>query len=91
MKIINLIQGTPEWKQYRRSHFNASDAPAMMGCSLYETRDKLIHRLATGEEKPVTPEMQAIFDEGHRWEALMRPIVESEFGEALNPITGEEE
>ncbi len=91
MKIINLIQGTPEWKQYRRSHFNASDAPAMMGCSLYETRDELIHRLATGEEKPVSEETQRIFDEGHRREGLMRPIVEETINEDLSPVTGEEE
>ena len=91
MKIINLIQGTPEWHHYRKSHFNASDAPAMMGMSLYETRDELIHRLATGEEKPISDETQKVFDEGHRREALMRPIVEKILLEDLNPVTGEEE
>ena len=91
MKIINLQQGTSEWHHYRRSHFNASDAPAMMGCSLYETRDELIHRLATGEEKPVSEETQRIFDEGHRREGLMRPIVEETINEDLSPVTGEEE
>ena len=91
MKIINLQQGTSEWHQYRKTHFNASDAPAMMGCSLYETRDELIHRLATGEEKPVSEETQRIFDEGHRREGLMRPIVEETINEDLSPVTGEEE
>ena len=91
MKLINLIQGSPEWHQYRKTHFNASDAPAMMGCSMYETRDELIHRLATGEEKPVSQEMQKIFDEGHRREALMRPMAETLLLEDLHPMTGEEE
>ena len=33
MKTIKLIQGTPEWNAHRAQHWNASDAPAMMGVS----------------------------------------------------------
>ena len=33
MQVHTLIQGSPEWAAYRREHFNASDAPAMLGIS----------------------------------------------------------
>ena len=42
MEILNLIQGTDEWVAHRKKSLNASDAPAMMGCSSYKTRDQLI-------------------------------------------------
>lgn len=48
MKTHDLIQGTPEWLAYRAGHFNASDAPAMMGCSPYKTRAELLREVHTG-------------------------------------------
>ncbi len=88
MKTHNLIQGTPEWSAYRASHFNASDAPSMMGCSPYETRSQLIHRLATGQNQEVDAATQRRFDDGHRFEALARPLAEKIIGEDLYPVTG---
>ena len=49
----NLVQGSSAWHAHRATHDNASDAPAMMGCSSYKTRDQLIAELATG----ITPEV----------------------------------
>ncbi len=83
MKIINLTQGTTEWLDWRKGVFTASDAPAMMGVSKYKSRNELIKEKATGISKPITPELQAIFDEGHKTEDLARPIVENEIGESL--------
>lgn len=88
MKILNLIQGTPEWHAHRAKHFNASDAPAMMGESPYETRSALIARLATGVTPPVDSFTQALFDEGHRFEALARPLAEQIIKEELYPCVG---
>ncbi|MCZ2496399.1 endonuclease [Xylophilus sp. Kf1] len=88
MQTHKLQQGTPEWHAHRANHFNASDAPAMMGCSPYETRTELIKRLATGISKEVTAEMQLIFAEGHRAEALARPLAEEAIGDDLYPVTG---
>ncbi|QHJ00078.1 endonuclease [Xylophilus rhododendri] len=88
MQTHKLQQGTPEWHAHRAQHFNASDAPAMMGCSPYETRTQLIHRLATGIAPEVTAEMQLIFAEGHRSEALARPLAEDIVGDDLYPVTG---
>lgn len=86
-----LIQGTPEWLTHRATHFNASDAPAMLGCSPYETRTQLMHRLATGIAPEVDAATQRRFDEGHRIEALARPLAEEIIGEALYPVTGSED
>lgn len=90
MKTLNLIQGMPEWAAHRRTHFNASDAPAMMGCSPYKTRTQLLHELKTGLAPEVDAATQRRFDEGHRIEALARPLAEAIIGEELYPVTGSE-
>lgn len=88
MKIVHLIQGSPEWHAHRATHWNASDAPAMMGCSPYQTRDELIQRLATGIAPEADAETQRRFDDGHRFEALARPMAEAIVGDELYPVTG---
>ncbi|MFD2755974.1 YqaJ viral recombinase family protein [Comamonas terrae] len=88
MQIVNLVQGSPEWHVHRAQHFNASDAPAMMGASPYRTRSELIKELATG----IVPEVDAVtqrrFDDGHQFEALARPLAEEIIGEELSPCVG---
>jgi hypothetical protein len=49
VKIHNLIQGSPQWLAYRAQHFNASDAPAMMGVSPYKSRAEEPRRTSTPE------------------------------------------
>lgn len=88
MKTHTLIQGSPEWHAYRASVWNASDAPAMMGCSPYKTRDQLLQELATGVTEEVTPEQQRRFDDGHRFESLASPLAEKITGEELAPVVG---
>lgn len=87
MKIVKVKQGTPEWHAHRARYFNASDAPAMMGCSPYKTRDQLVRELATGLSEEITPQKAAIFEAGHRAEALARPLAERIVGEELFPVT----
>lgn len=88
MITVDLIQGTPEWHAHRASHFNASDAPAMMGCSPHKTRTQLMREFATG----VTIEHDAAtlqrFADGHRFEDLARPLAERVIGEELYPCVG---
>lgn len=88
MQTLKLIQGSAEWRAHRRQHFNASDAPAMMGCSPYETRTQLMHRLQTGIEPEIDAGTQRRFDDGHRFEALARPMAEVIVGAELFPVTG---
>lgn len=88
MEIVNLTQGTQEWHVHRAAHFNASDAPAMMGVSPYKTRDELVRERATGLTDEVGAAKQRIFDAGHRSEALARPLAEKIIGEELAPLVG---
>ena len=88
MQIVNLIQGSADWHAHRAKHFNASDAPAMMGCSSYKSRSDLIKELATGITKEVDLATQRRFDDGHRFEALARPLAEEIIGEDLSPCVG---
>ncbi len=88
MKIVKLKQGSPEWHAHRARYFNASDAPAMMDCSPYKTRAQLVRELATGIGEEITPQKQAVFDAGHRAEALARPLAEQIVGQELFPVVG---
>jgi len=87
MKILDLIQGSEAWLKVRLSHFTASEAPAMMGASKYQSRDALLKMKATGISPEVCNQQQKIFDRGHAAEALARPIVEVMIGDDLYPIT----
>lgn len=90
MKILNLTQGSPEWHAARAQHFTASEAPAMMGASKYQTRSELLRQKATGLVPEVTPAQQRLFDQGHATEAMARPLVEALIGDELFPATGVE-
>jgi putative phage-type endonuclease len=83
-----LVQGSPEWLAHRRKFRNASDAPAMLGLSKYKTRNELLHEYHTGMAKSVDNSTQKRFDDGHRFEALARPIAEEIIGEELYPVVG---
>jgi putative phage-type endonuclease len=86
MKQLDLIPGTPEWHQHRATHFNASDAPAMLGISPHKTRTQLLDELKTGIAPEVDEALQRRFDDGHRFEALARPLAEKIIGRALYPV-----
>lgn len=88
MQTHDLIQGSPEWLAYRRDHFNASDAPAMLGCSPYKRRDALLREMATGIGEEVDEATQRRFDAGHRFEANARKLAEELLGEDLFPVVG---
>mgnify|MGYP001599307920 CR=1 FL=1 len=88
MKIHNVAQGSAEWHALRAQHFTASEAPAMMGASKYQTRTELLTLKKTGISPEVTPSQQYIFDKGHATEAMARPLVEVMIGEELYPVVG---
>ncbi|WP_223513895.1 YqaJ viral recombinase family protein [Pseudomonas sp. GL-R-26] len=88
MQVHNVQQGTPEWHALRSSYFTASEAPAMMGASKFQTRNDLLAMKKTGIVPDVTPQQQAAFDRGHATEEMARPLVEEMIGEELYPIVG---
>ncbi|WP_333679924.1 YqaJ viral recombinase family protein [Dyella sp.] len=92
MKVLNLVQGTPEWHAHRATHFNASDAPAMLGASNNKKRTELLREVASGLQREFSDYVQErILDAGHDYEAKARAIAESIVGEDLYPCVGEEE
>lgn len=87
MKIINVIQGTAEWSMLRAKCNTASEAPAMMGASKYQTRNDLLKQKASGLVPEVDDFKQKLFDKGHAAEAAARSIAEEIINEELFPAT----
>ncbi|HHN1330286.1 YqaJ viral recombinase family protein [Pseudomonas aeruginosa] len=90
MIIHNVTQGSPEWHALRAQHFTASEAPAMMGASKYQSRSDLLKQKKTGLAAEVSQHQQALFNRGHAAEAAARLIVEEMIGEELYPVTATE-
>lgn len=88
MKTLDLIQGSEEWQAARAKYFTASEAPAMLGLSKYQSRQELLRQKATGHAPEVSEQKQRLFDRGHEAEAAARPIVEEIIGDELFPATG---
>lgn len=84
----DLIQGTPEWDDFRLRHDGASEAAAMLGLSKTTSRTELLVAKKTGSSKEFSDFVQTrILDRGHEVEALARPIIEEIIGEDLYPVT----
>lgn len=60
----------------------------MMGSSSYKDRTELIRERATGIAPEVDPATARRFADGHRFEALARPLAEEIIGEELYPVVG---
>jgi predicted phage-related endonuclease len=88
MQTHNLIQGSPEWLVYRREHFNASDAPAMLGASPYKTRGALLRELHAGVAPEISDQQAYLFARGHKFEGASRGMAEEILGEDLFPVVG---
>jgi putative phage-type endonuclease len=88
MELHSFTQGSPEWHAHRANHFNASDAPAMLGLSPYKTRQQLLHEMHTGVPEEHSDAKLALFERGHSAEALARPLAEEVIGEELSPMVG---
>jgi predicted phage-related endonuclease len=88
MQIEKLTQGSPEWQQFRLTHFGASEAAAMLGISSRVSRTQLLHMKATSTAQEFSDWVQEnILDYGHQVEAMARPLVEDMLGTELYPVT----
>lgn len=88
MQILNLVQGSDEWKLIRGQFCVASEAPVIMGASPNMKRDELLHLKSTGVEREISDWVEKfIFKKGHEVEALARPIAEDLLGDELFALT----
>lgn len=87
MIIHNVVPGSAEWLQLRTGYRTASEAPAMMGASKYQSRTALLHQKHTGMSPEVDGYTQKLFDRGHETEAEARSIVEAMIDDDLYPVT----
>lgn len=87
MKILNLVQGSPEWFAARKDFYTASEAVAMMGASKHITRNQLLDH-KKGWITIVDEFTQRIFDEGHAAEESAREIIELDTFTDMPAIVG---
>src|SRR5699024_6638026 len=86
MKIVDLIQGSPEWLEHRDKFKNASEAPVIMGASPYKSRDALLREKITVDQIDQSAHIKSLLLRGNDAEAAARPIVEQQIGEELYSV-----
>lgn len=64
MKVHTVAQGSDAWHALRADHNTASEAPAMMGASKYQSRTELLAAKKTGITPDVTSSQQFISTRG---------------------------
>lgn len=81
-QILNVVQGTDEWKAERNKRVTASQTPILMNLnpSGYQSPLSLIVEKLTGKEEAVDSYRQVLFDKGHQAEIVARDWAESNFG-----------
>jgi len=84
--LHDLVQGSAEWAEHRTKFLNASEAPVIMAASKYKTRDSLLREKATGLTEEISQWQQALFERGHKAEAVMRDAIENKTGREFFPV-----
>jgi predicted phage-related endonuclease len=82
----DLIPGSREWELHRLSYHNASETAAMLGISPYMTREELKRAKKYGIWPETSAWTQRIYDDGHDFEALARPVAERLTGERMPAV-----
>lgn len=89
MKTLNFVQGSPEWLAHRKTARNASEAPIIFGFSKNVTRTKFLDMKVLGTEQEFSKWFEEnVLENGHKVEAMARPMAEYIIGEDLYPTTG---
>jgi putative phage-type endonuclease len=86
MSLIELIQGSEAWHEFRRSHIGSSDAPVVMGVSPYKTAAKLLEEKITGKS---FQKEHAGMRRGKELEPEVLALVNNRFSLALEPAVFE--
>ena len=80
-KRLELIQGTPEWLEFRRSKVTASEAAAIMGKDPWTTALQLYNRKIEGKEIEDNESMRW----GRKHEPIARKLFEEKMGMTFEP------
>lgn len=84
-EVLNVEQGTDEWKQERLKRITASQLPILMGLSPYQTPLQLLKEKLTGVEAEVNSYKQVLFIKGHNAERSAREWLESHLNVKFPP------
>src|SRR5262249_17463509 len=80
--IVKLVQGSPEWHEHRKAHRNASETPAVLGCSPWVTRHQLWLQRTGRAEQQINPAMRR----GSELEPVARRAYEQLTGLVFEPL-----
>lgn len=87
MKIVELQQNSPEWLQWRKTGFSASEAPAVMGESKYFPKTPFqLYQVHTGQKEVV---FTKAMEDGHTYEDRGIAAALIETGHLYKPTCGE--
>jgi putative phage-type endonuclease len=82
MNIVRMAQGSPEWHEHRRKYRNASETPAVLGVSPWQTPYQLWQVKLGLVEQQVTPAMR----HGSDMEPAARAAYETQTGRVMQPL-----
>lgn len=89
-KIVQLVQGTDQWLEYRRNGLGASEYPAVSGVDgAYQTREEVIRSKLGLETKKLSDFTKKAFDTGHRIEQEVRQDLNTKEGFDFVPVVCE--
>lgn len=90
MRVLSgpeTVQGSPEWLIWRTQGIGASDAPVIMGKSLYLRAYELFkHKTGQATNTKPNPILQKIRERGHQLEPVARSLFERLTGNPIAPL-----
>lgn len=86
MNVVSLVQGTPEWRQFRLAGIGGSDAPVVSGDSPYRSPLMLFNEKALKIVDEEEDEREFIFAKGHKMEKLIRQQFAELTGSPMDPL-----
>src|SRR5207244_2786888 len=82
MKIVRMLQGSPEWHEHRRTHRNASETPVLLGLSPWQTP----YQLWQAKLGLIEQEVTAAMHHGSELEPVARAAYERQTGHVMQPL-----
>jgi putative phage-type endonuclease len=78
-RVLDLVQGSPEWKAARMEHLTASQAPVPFELSEHQTVLQLWEEKFTKKETEVPEHKKKLFEKAHAAEAAGREWAQNKF------------